>query len=99
MKEARVLGRHVYRVTPLAQNGWSVQKEGETTARGHWPTRDAAVRQACELAAADEPSRLVVEDPAGTIAEERLFGVDAALDLERAATGERGAAPKGEPRR
>lgn len=36
------------------------------------------MRQASELAAADEPSRLVVEDPADTIADERLFGADAA---------------------
>ncbi len=92
-----MLGRHVYRVSPLADHGWSVHKEGETAARGTWPTREAAMRQAWDLAAADEPSKLVVEDPAGTIADERLFGSDTALDLERAAGAERGAPPKGEP--
>lgn len=91
-----MLGRHIYRVSP-AGDGWSVQKEGEAAPRGSWPTREAATRQAWDLAAADEPSKLVVEDPAGTIADERLFGADAALDLERATTAERGP-PKGEPR-
>ncbi len=92
-----VLGRHVYRVRPLASQGWSVQKEGEVAARGRWPTREAAMRQAWDLAAADEPSKLVVEDPAGTIADERLFGADVALDLERAVGGEVRPPPKGEP--
>jgi hypothetical protein len=92
-----VLGRHVYRVTPLSEGGWSVEKEGEATARGNWPTRESATRQAWELAAADEPSKIVVEDPVGIIADERLFGSDTALDVERAAAAERGPPPKGEP--
>jgi hypothetical protein len=92
-----MLGRHVYRVIPLADDGWGVQKEGEVTPRGRWPTREAAVRQGWELAAADEPSRLVIENPAGTIADERLFGADAAQDIERATTAERGPPPRREP--
>lgn len=78
-----MLGRHVYRVSPLADGRWSVQKDGEAGTRGSEPTRDAAVRQAWEFAVADEPSKLVIEDPAGTIADERLFGEDAAVALER----------------
>jgi hypothetical protein len=92
-----VLGRHVYRVSPLPGHGWSVQKEGEAMARGRWSTREAAMRTACELAAADEPSKIVLEDPAGTIADERLFGSDAALDMERAVGAELPSPPKGEP--
>lgn len=91
-----MLGRHVYRVSPQADGGWSVQKEGEPAARGSQPTREAAVRQASELAAQDEPSRLVVEDPAGTIADERLFGADSALAFERAVEAEDQPPPKGE---
>ena len=92
-----MLGRHVYRVAPLADGRWRVEKEGEAAAQGHWPSREAAMRQAFELAAADEPSRLVVEDPAGTIVDERLFGADAALDLERATSADDAPPPKGEP--
>lgn len=92
-----MLGRHVYRVSPLESGGWSVQKEGEATARGNRPTREEAARLAWELAAADEPSEVVIEDRGGTIADERIFGADAALDLERAAEAVRSPPPKGEP--
>lgn len=92
-----MLGRHVNHVAPLAAGGWGVEKEGEATARGRWPTREAAVRQAWELAAADEPSKLVIEGPAGTIVDGRLFGTDTVLDLERAAAAEHAPPPKGEP--
>lgn len=92
-----MLGRHVYRVSPLADGRWNVQKDGEAAMRGIQPTRDAAVRQAWELAVADEPSRLVVEGPAGTIADERLFGEDEALALEREVEAEHSPPPTGEP--
>ena len=92
-----MLGRHVYRVVPLAGGGWSVEKEGEAAPRGRWPSREAATGKARELAAADEPSRLVVEEPAGTIVDERLFGADTALEVER--LGEDAPPPKGEPPR
>ena len=73
-----MLGRHVYRVRPNATGGWSVQKEGEPNARGERASRADAHAWAAELAASDEPSRLLVEDGHGAIAEERSFGTDAA---------------------
>ena len=92
-----MLGRHVYRVSPLETGGWSVQKEGEATARGARATRTAAAQFAWELAADDEPSKVVVEDEGGAIADERLFGVDTALEMERAVEAQRTPSPKGEP--
>jgi hypothetical protein len=81
-----MLGRHVYRVSLLDRGGWRVQKEGEATARATPATRDEATRLACDLAAADTPSRVVVEEE-GAIVTERLFGADTALELERQAEG------------
>jgi len=43
-------------------------------------TREAAVAIACALAATDEPSKVVIDNPDGTIAEERVFGTDKGLD-------------------
>jgi hypothetical protein len=63
-----MLGRHVYLVSPLATGGWSVRKEGEATHRGSRATREEATRYAEELATADEPSKVIVEDTGGTIA-------------------------------
>jgi hypothetical protein len=92
-----MLGRHVYRVSPLQTGGWSVQKDGEATARGTRATRDDATHYAWELAAADEPSKVIVEDQGGAIADERLFGVDTALEMERAVEAQHAPPPKGEP--
>ena len=92
-----MLGRHVYRVAPLESGGWSVQKEGEATARGQRPTREEAARFAWQLAARDEPSKVVVEEPGGVIADERLFGADTATALEREAEGVTSPPPAGEP--
>ncbi len=83
-----MLGRHVYRVSPLDNGGWSVHKEGEETSRGSRASREEATRFACELAAADEPSKVVIEKGHGAIAAERLFGEDSASELERAAEGQ-----------
>jgi hypothetical protein len=77
-----MLGRHVYRVAPLETGGWAVQKEGEATARGSRDTREEAVKFAWELAAADEPSRVVVEDTTGAIVDEREFGIDLGVEPE-----------------
>jgi Uncharacterized protein conserved in bacteria (DUF2188) len=71
-----MLGRHVYRVTPVGAGGWTVHKEGEQRGRGERPTQAAAIDYAAELAAHDEPSRLVVEDANGALIEERMFGLD-----------------------
>lgn len=73
-----MLGRHVYRVTPLATAGWQVRKEGEEAGRGTRRTRTDAVALAETLAAADQPSRLIVEDEGGVILDERLYGADGA---------------------
>jgi hypothetical protein len=73
-----MLGRHVYRVRPNATGGWSVQKDGESGTRGDRSSRADAVTWAAELATADEPSRLVIEDGHGAITEERSFGTDSA---------------------
>jgi hypothetical protein len=92
-----VLGRHVYRVSPQSTGQWRVQKEGESTARGSRVTREEALAYACELAGADEPSKVIVEEPDGAISDERLFGTDTALELERAAEAQTAPPPRGEP--
>jgi hypothetical protein len=76
-----MLGRHVYRVSPATDGGWSVKKDGETAPRARKDSRDEAVRLACDLARADEPSRVILEPGDGTIAEEHRFGVDPGQDI------------------
>lgn len=71
-----MLGRHVYRVRPLETGGWQVEKEGEDSGRGTRRSQREAVALAEQLAGADKPSRVVVEDEGGVIADERLFGED-----------------------
>jgi Uncharacterized protein conserved in bacteria (DUF2188) len=75
-----MLGRHSYRVHP-SDAGWIVVKEGETQPRARFDGCDAAVAEACRLAAADEPSRVTVDDGEGRITEERLFGADLSQEL------------------
>jgi hypothetical protein len=75
-----MLGRHVYRVSPTPAGVWSIVKEGETEARDSRDTRERAVELACALAAADEPSKVVVENTDGTLADERVFGTDVGAD-------------------
>jgi hypothetical protein len=72
-----MLGRHVYRVSG-AKARWEVTKDGEPGPRGKFATRDAAVRAACDLAEADAPSRVTVENTDGTLDEEATFGSDPA---------------------
>jgi hypothetical protein len=91
-----MLGRHVYRVSPLEDGGWNIHKEGEAEPRAHRPTREEATRLAFDLASADAPSKVIIEEPGGAIATERLFGTDTASALEREAEGRRPARP---PRR
>ena len=76
-----MLGRHVYRVHP-ADGGWTVTKEGEADARGAFGRREEALSEACRLAEADKPSRVMVDDGDGIIVEERLFGADLSQQLE-----------------
>ena len=75
-----MLGRHVYRVRPTPNGAWSVTKEGEPAARDARQTRERAVEFACALAAVDEPSKVVVENADGTLADERIFGADPGTD-------------------
>jgi len=91
-----MLGRHVYRVSPRENGEWGVHKDGEPTVRGSRRSREQAAQLACELAAQDEPSKVVVEE-GGAIADERLFGADAALELERQLEGDTSPPPAGEP--
>jgi hypothetical protein len=71
-----MLGRHVYRVTPAGERAWRVAKDGESAPRTTRPSRGEAIDVACNLAAADEPSKVVIESRDGTLADERVFGVD-----------------------
>jgi hypothetical protein len=91
-----MLGRHVYRVSPRENGEWRVQKDGEPQARGSRPSREQAAQLACDLAAQDEPSKVVVEAGGGTIADERLFGADTAQELERRLEGD-ASPPAGKP--
>lgn len=76
-----MLGRHGYRVHP-DDGRWIVLKEGETEPRASFGECAAAVAEASRLAAADEPSRVTVDDGNGKIIEERLFGADLAQELD-----------------
>ena len=70
-----MLGRHVYRVTPKSGGGWKVTLEGGESPSEVWPSREAAAKVAFALAAADTPSKVIVEGADGTLAEEREFGI------------------------
>ena len=72
---ATMLGRHVYRVRPI-DGGWGVQKDGEAELRARFTGRGEAIAEAERLARSDEPAKIVVDEGNGTIAEERLFGLD-----------------------
>ena len=76
-----MLGRHVYRVH-LGDGSWSVTKEGEGHPRGTFGGREEAFAEACRLAQADQPSRVIVDDGDGVIVEERLFGADLGRELD-----------------
>jgi Uncharacterized protein conserved in bacteria (DUF2188) len=93
-----MLGRHVYRVSPGESGGWTVSKEGEAQLRAERATREEASRVAFDLASADAPSKVVIEERGGTIATERLFGADTATALERQAEGQ-DPNPSASPRR
>jgi Uncharacterized protein conserved in bacteria (DUF2188) len=93
-----MLGRHVYRVSPRESDGWNVSKEGEAQPRASRPSCEEATRVAFDLASADAPSKVVIEERDGTIASERLFGADTATALERQAEGQ-DPDPSSSPRR
>lgn len=76
-----MLGRHVYRVH-ASDGRWSVTKEGEDRKRAEFATRGEAFGEACRLAEADQPSRVVIDDGEGALLEERLFGSDLSQELD-----------------
>jgi Uncharacterized protein conserved in bacteria (DUF2188) len=76
-----MLGRHVYRVHPT-DGKWTITKEGEGHTRGEFGGRDEAITEACRLADADKPSRILVDDGNGLILEERLFGADLSQEFD-----------------
>ena len=76
-----MLGRHVYRVHP-ADGRWTMTKEGESHTREEFGGREEAIAEACRLADADKPSRVLVDDGDGVILEERLFGSDLAQEFD-----------------
>jgi hypothetical protein len=78
-----MLGRHVYRVH-FGDADWSVTKDGESDARSTFAGREEALAEACRLAQADQPSRVIVDDGDGIIVEERLFGADLSQELDSA---------------
>ena len=49
---------------------------GETDPRGQFADRAKALAEACRLAEVDQPSRVVVDDGAGVLVEEHMFGSD-----------------------
>jgi hypothetical protein len=77
-----MLGRHVYRVHP-AEGRWTITKEGESHTRGEFGGREEAIAEACQLADADKPSRVLVDDGDGVILEERLFGADLSQEFDQ----------------
>jgi hypothetical protein len=70
-----MLGRHVYRVHADAGR-WTVIKEGDPGRVAVFDRREEAVGEACRRAEADQPSKVIVDNGAGIILEERLFGSD-----------------------
>jgi hypothetical protein len=76
-----MLGRHVYRVTPRRGGGWNITMEGGESPTEVWESRAAAVAVACKIAAENTPSRVLVENANGTLADDRQFGTAGEADL------------------
>jgi hypothetical protein len=76
-----MLGRHVYRVVSPSHGTWVVTKEGEDRELGTRPSRDAAAELAYEFASADQPSKVVIENPDGTLEDEHVFGDDPGMKV------------------
>ena len=77
-----MLGRHVYRVAPSADGGWTVKKDGDGGTLVKKGDRQTALDHACRLAQKDEPARVLVESGDGKIEEERKFGLDPGQSVE-----------------
>jgi len=75
-----MLGRHVYRVHPVAER-WTVTKAGESEPRAAFASREEALAEACRLADSDKPSKVTVDDGDGVILEERLLGSDLSQEI------------------
>ena len=76
-----MLGRHVYRVHP-EDGRWTVIKEGESQPRGGFARREEALAEATRLAGLDKPSKLIVDNGDGTLAEEQFFGTDPGENIQ-----------------
>jgi hypothetical protein len=81
LKGGKMLGRHVYRVTSPSDGRWVVAKEGEDKLLASRPTREAATELAFEFASADPPSKVVIENPDGTLEDECAFGDDPGMKV------------------
>jgi len=79
-----MLGRHVYRVHPT-DGRWTVTKEGDAAGPAEFRGREEAVAEASRRAEADQPSKVIVDDGAGIILEEHLFGSDLTQELNSSA--------------
>jgi hypothetical protein len=67
--------RTTFHVTPYV-NGWQVKEEGERARELLVDDKDNAVRQAKEMAKAQELGQVIVHKRDGTIAEEFTYGAD-----------------------
>ncbi len=76
-----MLGHHVYRVRPEGDE-WAVVKEGEDRARASFEHRAGAIAEAMRLAHIDQPAKVMIDNPDGSIAEERVIGRDASDFLQ-----------------
>lgn len=76
-----MLGRHVYRVTSPSEGKWAVTKDGEANTLGTRPDREAATELAYEFATADQPSKVIIENPDGTLEGEQVFGNDPGMKV------------------
>jgi Uncharacterized protein conserved in bacteria (DUF2188) len=76
-----MLGRHVYRVT-AARRRVDGQQGRRGRPRGNFPSRDQAIAAAERLARSDRPARIMIDSDDGSIAEERLFGLEPSDQLQ-----------------
>ena len=69
--------RAVYHVVPTDQ-GWSLQREGESYGWRYYLTKRQAIEEGQREAAAHRPGELIIHDEDGRIEESRTFADQAA---------------------
>jgi Uncharacterized protein conserved in bacteria (DUF2188) len=79
--EPPMLGHHIYRVHPDGDE-WTVTKEGEDGSRARFGDRDRAIGEAMRLAQTDQPAKVRIDNDDGSIAEERVIGLDSSDALQ-----------------